>query len=281
MRYSSRLLALALALATASAIGCARHGIVDDATTISYGWSYDGILENGLLLPPEGDGYHVPTRWQRRGNQYGTDELVTMIVRVARRLHDKTGGPRLGVADLSPPGGGPSPWHRSHQTGRDVDLLFFGTDRKGRPLKSRKMIPFDEQGRSRKLEGRYRSRVFFDVAKNWMLIKELLREPTVDIQYLYIYTPLEHILLDHARQIGEPKMLIERADALMEQPENSGLHDDHLHVRLYCPESDRAFGCQDAWQPPWHRTLPVHAWSLFMVGDQLLQAVTVLASTAT
>ena len=279
MRYFVRhTVALALAVAGLSSSGaCARYGIVDDGTTISHGWSYNGVLKNGLRLPVQGDGYWVPRRWQRRGNLYGTEELVTMIVQVARRVHEGGGGHPLGIADLSPPGGGPSAWHRSHQTGRDVDILFFGIDRKGQPLKNRSMIPFDDNGRSRELLGRWRSWVYFDLDRNWLLIKELLREPTVDIQYLYIYTPLKHILLQHARDIAEPAELIARADALMQQPENSGLHDDHLHVRLYCPESDRGFGCQDAWQPPWHRTLPVHAWAVFMMGNQLLRAVSYLA----
>ena len=63
----------------------------------------------------------------------------------------------------------------------------------------------------------------------------------------------------------------------LKQPENSGLHDDHLHVRLYCPESDRAFGCLDAWQPPWHRTLPVHTWAFVLLGNHILRAVDALA----
>ena len=258
-------------------VACARYGVVDDGTTISYGWSYDGILKNGLRLPEQGDGYWVPRRWQRRGNQYGTDELVTMIIQVARRVHEHGGGHPLGIADLSPPGGGPSAWHRSHQTGRDVDILFFRVDAKGQPLANRKMIPFDDHGRSREPKGRWNSYVYFDLARNWLLIKELLREPTVDIQYLYIYLPLKHLLLQHARATGEPEELIARADALMEQPENSGLHDDHLHVRLYCPESDRVFGCLDAWQPPWHRALPLYAWAVFVMGDQVLKVVGKLA----
>lgn len=270
-------LSIGLAGMGLSSASCAHHGVVDDGTTISHGWSYDGILKNGLRIPDHGDGYWVPRRWQRRGNLYGTEELVTMLVRVARRVHERGGGHPMGIADLSPPGGGPSPWHRSHQTGRDVDILFFGIDRKGRPLENRKMIPFDENGRSREQLGRWRSWVYFDLDRNWLLIKELLREPTVDIQYLYIYLPLKHLLLNHAREIGEPEELIARADALMEQPENSGLHDDHLHVRLYCPENDRAFGCLDAWQPPWHRTLSVHAWALSVLGNQILRAVSHLS----
>lgn len=261
--------------------GCARHGVVDDSTTISHGWSFDGILKNGIRIPSRGDGYWVPRRWDRRDNQYGTEELVTMIVRVARRIQARSPGPLLGVADLSPPGGGPSPWHRSHQTGRDVDLLFFNVDRKGRPVRSKAMIPFDENGRSREPVGKYKERLYFDLDRNWLLIKELLMEPTVDIQYLYIYTPLEHLLLDHARSIGESRTLIARADALMEQPENSGLHDDHLHVRLYCPQSDRAFGCLDAWDPPWHREADLHAWSMAMLGNPVFQAVTQLVISGT
>ena len=82
---------------------CARHGMVDDGTTVSYGWSFAGQLHNGVRLPRRGEGYRVPERWVERGNLYGTDELITMIVRVGRRVYRET-GQRIGVADLSPPG---------------------------------------------------------------------------------------------------------------------------------------------------------------------------------
>ena len=34
-----------------------------------------------VRLPAEGDGFWIPPRWSSRGLNYGTDELVTLIVR--------------------------------------------------------------------------------------------------------------------------------------------------------------------------------------------------------
>jgi penicillin-insensitive murein DD-endopeptidase len=225
---------------------CASHGVVGDGTTVSYGRSFNGRLLSGVRLPHRGEGYRVPERWVERGNLYGTDELITMIVRVARRVHRET-GQRLGVADLSPPGGGRSRWHRSHQTGRDVDLLLFAVSPRGRPLDADAMVRFTDDGssRSKDTHGQFHSRRYFDRARNWALIRALLQEPTVDIQIIYIYEPLKHLLLAHARATGEPEALIARADATMAQPLDSSKHNDHIHVRIACPASDRALGCRD------------------------------------
>ncbi len=262
-------------------VGCGRYGVVDDGTTVSFGRSYDGILKNGTQLPPWGEGYWVPSRWVRRGNQYGTEETIAMIVRVGRRVFRETGGARLGVADLSPRGGGSSPWHRSHQTGRDVDMLYFAVDYKGRPLRSKAMVRFKGDGSSHRIDshGIRRSKRSFDVERNWILIRALLEEQTVEVQYIYMYEPLIALLLDHARKLGEPEELIARAEAVMEQPVDSSPHDDHLHVRLFCPENDRPFGCLDG-RTPRIDTEADFDWQGVLLGAAFMRAVVKLAVMA-
>ena len=49
----------------------------------------------------------------------------------------------------------------------------------------------------------------------------------------------------HAEEIGEPPELIARARRALHQPGDSARHDDHMHVRVYCSEADRAYGCVD------------------------------------
>jgi len=241
---------------------CAQHGMANDGTTVAFGDAYAGSLHRGVELPPDGDGYWVPKRWVRRGNQYGTDELVTMLVRVGRHLDREHGEPRLGVADLSPRGGGASAWHRSHQTGRDVDLLMFAIDGRGRSLPTDAMVRFKADGSSRRTDshGKRRSRRYFDTARNWALVRALLEEHTVEVQYIYAFEPLKQALLEHAREIEEPAWLIAQADAVIEQPLDSSPHDDHFHVRIYCPRGDRALGCRDDDDRPWHEHL-LYRWA--------------------
>jgi len=65
-------------------------------------------------------------------------------------------------------------------------------------------------------------------------------------QYIFFYEPLTQMVLDYARSIGEPELVIERARALLRQPGDSLKHDDHMHVRIFCPASDIPYGCEDA-----------------------------------
>lgn len=229
--------------------GCAQFGMVDDGSTLAFGPGTGGWLENARKLPPRGDGYWVPPRWSARGNQYGTDELVGMVVRVGRRLQRETVGPPMGVADLAAPIGGKTRWHRSHQTGLDVDLLFFMLDDRGVPVTPHEMWHVADDGVA--TVGGYR----FDVARNWALVRALLEEPTVEVQYVFVYDPLKQMLLDHARAAGEPTDLIDRAEYLLQQPGDAAPHDDHFHVRVYCPEDDRALGCDDRGSLRWSKKL--------------------------
>jgi penicillin-insensitive murein endopeptidase len=91
----------------------------------------------------------------------------------------------------------------------------------------------------------------FDVATNWLLVRALLEDPVVDVQYLFIASPLRQMLLDHAVALGEPPELVERASAVLVQPGDALPHDDHLHLRIYCPPGDRALGCFDRGPQRW------------------------------
>ena len=86
---------------------------------------------------------------------------------------------------------------------------------------------------------------YFDVERNWYLVRSIIENPIVSVQYIFVFDPLKQMLLDHAGAIGEPPDVIEQASYLLHQPGDSAPHDDHFHVRLYCAKSDRAVGCRD------------------------------------
>jgi penicillin-insensitive murein DD-endopeptidase len=234
------------------ASACSALGAIGDGTSVSYGWSNRGEILDAAHLPPRGDGYLVPPSWASRGLSFGTEELIGLVVRSARRLAAEEPGSVLYVADMSPRRGGPSAWHRSHQTGRDCDLIFFALDERGRrapPPSS--MLRYDEHGATAPVEGV--GRLYFDTERNWRLVRSLLDDEAADVQFLFIARHLRDLLIDWARASGEPPEVIERAEAVLVQPSGAPPHDDHLHVRIYCPASDRSLGCRDRGPLRWFK----------------------------
>jgi penicillin-insensitive murein endopeptidase len=241
------------AAAFAVASGCAQLGTVSDGTSLARGYCNDGRLVDGVRLPQRGDGYLIPPVWHNRGNNWGTDELVSLVVRAARRVEREAPGSMLYVGDFSPEGGGPKAlgWHRSHQTGRDADLIFFALDAEGKPQRvPGTMYRFGDDGWTRQ---KGPGRLQFDVDREWVLVRALLEDPVVDVQHLFISAPLRQMLLDHAEKIGESRELIERARLTLQQPVDALPHDDHLHVRIFCPVSDRVLGCRDRGPLRWFK----------------------------
>ena len=233
---ATRWLALVVILA-----GCAELGVVSYATSISVGRASRGYLLEGARLPDSGEGLTTRDVWRARDNRYGTDELVDLLVGVSRRMQRQVPEVRLVVADLSGVGGGERrAFHRSHQTGRDVDLLYYMRDAAGQPFEPDAMHTFNRWARS--TDG---SRVMIDVPRTWLLIKELLTAPEAAVQWIFMYQPIAERLIDYAEQSGEPPELIARARRTVKQPSDSARHDDHLHVRVYCATADRGYGCVD------------------------------------
>jgi murein endopeptidase len=105
------------------------------------GKPYAGRLVGGVQLPAEGRDFWTydwgtrlsPNRPWRR---WGTDRLVRALLDVIGEYRAANpGAPRVGVADLSRPHGGPfgrnfgGLGHSSHQNGLDVDVLYPRVDR--------------------------------------------------------------------------------------------------------------------------------------------------------
>jgi penicillin-insensitive murein endopeptidase len=240
--------------------GCAAPGMLTDGSSVSVGTFNRGVLRRGARLPARGDGYVIPALWNARATAFGTDELVDAITRAARRVRGEYPGAILGVGDLSQRGGGDSILHRSHENGRDADLIYYAVDEEERPvaptdsmprypyrdLRARTPLPPDHGV----VYGPFSPR-WFDVPRNWALVRAILEDPRIEVQYLFINERLRDRLLEWAAEIGEDASLVDRAEALMHQPGDSMPHDDHLHVRIFCSSDDRPFGCQDRGPVRW------------------------------
>ena len=229
--------ALALALTAVLGAGCVQLGVVSDGTTVSWGPANEGILIAGAQLPLAGDGYIVRATWAARDTQWGIDELIAVVAWTAREVARTHPDTVLAVGDMSIPGGGRSAHHRSHQSGRDVDMLLFGAQ-DGHHLPATAMVPYSAAGTLLA-----DPKVVFDAERNWTVVRGLLGAPGPGVANIFLYAPLRDLLLDHARAIGEPESLIELAATVISQPSDSALHDDHMHVRIYCPRGEPT--CRD------------------------------------
>ncbi|MEK6606352.1 MAG: penicillin-insensitive murein endopeptidase [Myxococcota bacterium] len=251
-------------IAFASLSSCAGPRLFGDGTSVSVGTHANGSVRRPARLSLQGDGYTVPTEWRRRESSYGTDELVELIVRASRRVRREHPGAVLGVADLSRRAGGASPEHRSHQNGRDADLIPYAVGLKGRPLPPpmQVMLPFSSNGVARLPTGGAASAWIgerdlgpeprrFDDARNWALVRALLTDPVVEVQWLFVAASLEQRLLRFAASRREPAALLAQASEVMHQPGDAQAHDDHFHLRVFCAPADRALGCADRGPARW------------------------------
>lgn len=240
MRASVAFALLAVDALLVLASGCVELGVVSDGTTISVGKPNRGHIVDGVRIPDKGEGFVTPDTWKRRGNRYGTDELVDVLTAVARRMTTRS-KPRLVIADLSAKGGGEAhQWHRSHQSGRDVDLLFYVRDASGKPVEPDAMRTFGPD-----LKAKDGSGYTVDVERTWLLVRELLTAREAPVQWVFMYQALADQVIAHAEALGEPADLVAKARLAVKQPGPRAPHDDHMHVRVYCSKQDRAFGCID------------------------------------
>jgi penicillin-insensitive murein endopeptidase len=257
VRVRAGLVALALGLGLAAA--CAGPNLLTDLSSVSTGRSNRGRIRHPAKLPLRGIGFRVSERWKERGFQFGVDELVAAVQRAGARVHAKDRRAVLGVADFSRNKGGSSRWHNSHHSGRDVDLLFYTTDGKGKPLAPPdEMITFDDEGKAyagpRNKDG-YKDPAWadrrFDVRRNWELMEALLTDASIRVQWVFVSEGLEAMMLGWARRNGRPKAVIAHAAVVMNEPKDAPPHDNHFHIRIYCSRSDRFHGCEErgpVWQ---------------------------------
>jgi penicillin-insensitive murein endopeptidase len=205
---------------------------------LSIGTTSDGRILDAAVLPHIGPHHEVLPFARPRRTNHGNAALVELITWAAARVAAAHPGSRLQVGNLSRRGGGPLEWSRSHRAGRDADLAFFVLQA-GRPTPGPNAFPrFGDDLRAAGWRG-----LTLDVARTWTLVKALLTHPTIQVQWLFIATPLRRALLDHAR--GEPADLLARAERALWQPTDSRSHDDHLHVRITCSRTERLEGCRN------------------------------------
>jgi penicillin-insensitive murein endopeptidase len=166
---------------------------------------------------------------------------VSALQRIAAEVDTELPGSVLVIGDLGARRGGQIPGHASHRSGRDVDLLFYALTPAGAPLTSPGFVRYEADGLAVVPDsGDY---VRLDVAREWLLVKKLVTDPEIGVQFLFVSRPLEALISDYARARGEPLELVYHAQTVMLQPGDSLPHDDHLHLRIACSPEETQAGC--------------------------------------
>lgn len=195
---------------------------VPESVSESIGAPNRGQLERGERLPNHA-GYMV----RDRNRAWGTLETVLWMQDAFDHLRARfPGSPRVRVHDISRRRGGPMTGHRSHQSGRDVDLSYFQSRCSGRPCPFRNLSP-DE----------------LDANRQWALFEHWLKNDQVDA--IFMDYSLQAPLYRAARRAGYSRQQLSR---WIQYPRGSSFphgivrhfrkHRDHAHVRFSCPETD-------------------------------------------
>ena len=232
----------------------------NDGQSLSLGSHGKGALLHGVAMPFEGSGYEVHPDWRPRDHRYATGAVVHWLTEVFRDVDRQAPGSTVYLGDLSGRNGGDAAMHRSHSSGRDIDIFFLASDFTGVPLRGLPaMVHFAGDGRALRWSVAKVGRVItqpiptshFDAQRNWAVVRALLETPGSEVQWIFIHRDLAGLLIAEAEREGAPAALLNRARALLHQPTDSQPHDDHMHVRVFCDPSDRPFGCSDKGPRRW------------------------------
>jgi HEAT repeat protein len=203
-----------------------------------------GELNRASRFPLRGPSYRFFPHIKERETHFGTDELGRLVRRVARRVARKVKGTEIRLGNAGYRSGKKIPWSVSHQSGRDIDIAIFATDRRGRSKKLTDFVSFNAKGMAAK------GTLKFDLKRNLSLVRALVEDDKTPVQWIFIYRPLKAMLLQHARETKVPEETIKRLESVLRQPSDSSPHKDHFHVRVFCSVQDRLHGCLD--RPPFH-----------------------------
>lgn len=192
-----------------------------DTIARSWGAANGGRLYDGEPLPP-GEGYKILYPHRAFGTYYTVSEIVRVLDAYAERYPDAK---PLIVGDISVKTGRRLKPHKSHQSGRDVDITYPRHDEP--PAYNR----FHNISRRN-----------FDVEKSFFLLKSFIDGGNVE--YMFVDRRWQRVLREYAESQGASQ---EWLDAVFEYRSNrpgAALirhergHARHVHVRFKCQETD-------------------------------------------
>jgi murein endopeptidase len=192
----------------------------------SIGAPWAGRLRGGVRLPA-GDGYLV----RRPNRAWGASHVVGHIERAIAAARDRYPDAKtLAIGDLSERDGGEISDHRSHQSGRDVDIgFFFKRQPDGYP------------------ESFAAANDDLDLPATWALLQALVRtaDEPAGVSAIFVDHDVQRRLYKWALDHDVPRGYLDR---IFQYPHGRGAdvglirhqpnHHDHFHVRFQCPPDD-------------------------------------------
>lgn len=193
-----------------------------DEPTRSLGAPNRGKLNNGVPLP-EGESWRLR---QRRVRLYGTTVMVESMLQAFEAYGaEYPGSEEIRVGDLSNRKGGRLSPHKSHRTGRDVDIGYVvAPGARGERYWQRA----DEQT--------------FDAERNWFLVKALIE--TGNVQQIFMSSRLQKLIMPLAERELSPEQMARYFRRANPDPRSPSIikhwkgHLDHMHVRFRCEEGN-------------------------------------------
>lgn len=183
--------------------------------SISVGYSGAGRLINGVQMPP-GDAWIVVSP----DAAYGTDVVIAAVQQAARAVQSQwPEAPLLRVNHISKADGGHLRPHRSHQSGRDVDLgLYYraGVDPRAPQVAREEAM---------------------DPGPTWTLLRTLITQS--DVKVILVDRRIQRKLHAYARDQGEDEAWLDRLFHAGPKSmfQHARRHRDHFHVRFYSPRA--------------------------------------------
>ncbi len=194
----------------------------------SVGSPSHGRLENGMQLPP-GRGYYR----RRPHRAWGANHTIFHVRRAVAAVRGRF--PKIhkvAIGDISRRKGGKVAQHKSHQSGRDVDIgLYFKKRPKGYP---RSFV---------KATGKN-----LDFKATWTLLKAFAdtASSSSGVEKMFLNYELQEVLYKWAEKRGVSKKTLRK---MFQYPNGkhagNGIirhdpgHDSHVHVRFKCPKGDK------------------------------------------
>jgi murein endopeptidase len=193
--------------------------ILRDPTSLgsmSVGAPNGGALFNSVRLPES-----PLWRLADPAHAWGTRESIDFVAHAITRVNEYfPGSPVLYVGDFSGPRGGKLRPHKSHQSGRDVDLGYYYSTGEA----------WYKRATSKNL----------DRARTWALLETLLTESRVE--YVFMDRGIQPLLKEYALAQGEDPEWLSR---VFEGPGNRDPivrhrfgHATHMHVRFENPTAE-------------------------------------------
>ena len=181
--------------------------------SMSVGFVDAGRVVNSERMP-DGKDWTVVTPEKT----YGTHETIAYLekaIAAVRAAHPDA--PLLRVNQIGAHDGGYLRPHKSHQSGRDVDLAFY--------------YPTDEVVRAREREK------YINVPLCWELLKSIIQN--TDVQLVLLDKHVQKVIYDYALKQGEDKDWLDSLfhnghDSLIQHARR---HRDHFHVRFFNPRA--------------------------------------------